>query len=181
MVGLADSAPPYNDSMSPIQVRPCVRGRAFDSVEAAVRHTFSHPLQPNARRDAERLQGAALVDARWTDSEWWLRFDCGLTLHAWAAPDAVRWSLDPAADEPAGGSIQRVGAAPVVLDFVDTCGLWPMDRSALVAERRGAIFSGLFVSEHGLFVYFRGHLILQLLRVERVVDSRLLLAANEDD
>lgn len=167
--------------MPPIPVRSYSSGRSFDSIEAAVRHAFSHPLLPAARRDAARLRDAVFVDAAWTLSEWWLRFDCGLTLRVWADPAAVHWSVGPSADESADGEHQRVGAEPVTLDFAGTVGLWTMDASALVAKRRGAVFRDLFVGEHGLFVYLRGHLTLTLGRVERVADGRSILYVLEDD
>lgn len=167
--------------MQPIPVRPYPVGRSFRTIEAAVQHAFSHPLLPAARRDAARLRGAAFGDARWTLSDWWLRFDCDLTLHVWADPAAVHWTLGPSVGEPIDGEARGVGAPPVVLDFGGAVGLWTMDASELVAKRRGAVFHDLFVSDHTFFVYLRGHLILQLNRVERTADGGGILSVCEDD
>jgi hypothetical protein len=56
-----------------------------------------------------------------------------------------------------------------------------MDCSSLVAKRRGARFKDLFINAHGLFVYLRGQMILQLGPVERVADGRGIIYAFEDD
>jgi hypothetical protein len=142
---------------------------------------LSLPLLPAARRDAARLKGAAFIDAAWTLDEWWLRFDCGLTLRAWAESAEVKWSLGPSVEVVAGDLVQRVGAATVTLDFGGEVGRWTMDPSALVARRRGARFQNLFVGEHGLFVYLQDHRILHLGRVERIADGRSILYAPEDN
>jgi hypothetical protein len=167
--------------MQPIQVRPYPLARAFDSIEAAVRHALSHPRLPDARRDAARLQGAVFVDACWTLFEWVVRFDRGLSLRLWSDPAEVRWCLTESSAVEVAGEFQRVGAAPVTLDFSDTVRLWTMDGSTLVAKRRGALFRGLFFNEFGLFLYLHGHLILHFGRAERIEDGRSILTVCEDD
>lgn len=167
--------------MTPIPVRPYPPARSFDSIEAAIAHARSHPRQPDARRDAARLAGAALVDAAWTLTEWVLRFDSGLCLRVWADGAQVRWSLGPGATEPGGGPVGRVGAPPVVPDWGTRVGSWEMDCSAFVATRRGASFHNLFVNDQGFFVYFRGLLILCFGVAERVADGSSILYVYEDD
>jgi hypothetical protein len=164
-----------------IQVKPYPLARSFPSMEAAVAHAFSHPRLLEARRDATRLMDSIFVDACWTWFEWVIRFDCELTLRFWIEPDEVRWSLLPSSEVTVGEEFRRVGSAPVTLDWAGTVGLWEMDCSKLVARRRGAKFKDLFVSEHGLFVYLHGHLILHLGRAERVADGRGIMCAFEDD
>jgi hypothetical protein len=167
--------------MEAIRVRPYPPARTFDSMEAAVAHALSHPRLPEARRDAARLKNSLFIDAWWTLFEWMIRFDCELNLHVWIEESEVRWSLQPTREVSVGEEFQRVGTAPVTLDWVGTIGLWEMDGSALVAKRHGARFENLFVNEHGLFVYLHGHMSLQLGRAERVVDGRGIIYAFEDD
>jgi hypothetical protein len=150
-------------------------------MEAAVAHALSHPRLPEARRDAARLKGSLFVDASWTLFEWVIRFDCDLSLRIWIEQAEVQWSLRPSPDVAAGEEFQRVGAAPVTLDWAGTVGLWEMDCSSVIAKRRGGRFKDLFVNEHGLFVYLYDHLILQLGRAERVADGRGIIYAFEDD
>jgi hypothetical protein len=166
--------------MKVIQVRPYSLARTFHSMEAAVAHALSHPRLPEARQDAARLSGSRFVDACWKLFEWVMRFDCGLSLLVWIESGEVRWSLRPSEELPDWEEFQRVGASPVTLDWSGTR-QWEMDCTSLVAKRRGARFKDLFVSEHGLFVYLRGHRILQLGRAERVADGRGIIYAFEDD
>jgi hypothetical protein len=142
---------------------------------------MSHPRLPEARRDAAQLEGSLFVDACWTLFEWVIRFDCDLSLRIWIEQGKIQWALRPSPEAAPGDEFHRVGAAPVTLDWVGTVGLREMDSSALVAKRRGARFKDLFVSEHGLFVYLHGHLILHLCRLERVADGRGIIYAFEDD
>jgi hypothetical protein len=167
--------------VEPIRVRSYPLVRTFGTMETAVAHAQSHSRLPDARRDAARLKGSLFVDACWTLAEWVIRFDCDLSLHAWVEAAEVQWSLRRSADVSSGEEFQRVGAAPVTLDWAGTVGLWAMDCSSLVAKRRGARFKDLFVTEHGLWVYLHGHLILQLGRAERVADGRGIIYALEDD
>jgi hypothetical protein len=167
--------------VEPIRVRPYPLARSFDTIEAAVAHAMSHPRLSEARRDAAQLKEAVFVDACWTLFEWVIRFDCDLGLCVWVEQAEVRWALRPAPAVVVGEGFQRVGAAPVILDWIGTVGLWEMDCSSLVAKRRGAQFKDLFVNEYGLFVYLHGHLILQFGRAERVVDGRTILYAFEDN
>jgi hypothetical protein len=169
------------DTVEPIRVRPYPLARTFDTIEAAVAHAMSHPRLPEARRDAARLKDSVFVDACWTLSEWVIRFDCDLSLCVWVEHADVRWALRPSSTVLVGEEFQRVGSAPVMLDWGGTGGLSEMDCSALVAKRRGARFKDLFFNEFGLFVYLRGHLILQLSPVERVADGRGILYILEDD
>lgn len=169
--------------MPPISARFYPLGQTFDTMQAAVQHSLGHPLQAAARRDAARLRDAVFIDACWSPSVWWLRFDSGLTLRVWADPAAVHWSLGPSpgpadADEDA---VERVGAAPVTFQFEGLAEPWPMDPSALVAKRRGARLTNLFVNDFGLWVYLRGHLILQFGCAERTADGRSILYVLEDD
>jgi len=165
----------------PIRVKPYPIARSFDSIEAAVNHAFSHARLPEARRDAVRLKNSVFVDACWTLFEWVIRFDCDLSLCMWIEPTEVRWTLRPSSDLPFGDEFQRVGAAPLTLDWEGTIGLRKMDCSSFVAKRRGAQFKDLFVSEYGLFVYLVNHLILHIGRVERVSDGKGILYVMEDD
>jgi hypothetical protein len=98
----------------------------------------------------------------------------------WAEAGAVHWLLGPSPEEILD-DVDRVGAAPVTLDFVGPGGPWTVDASALVAKRRGALFRDLFVSEDGLFIRLQGHPILQLGRAESLTDGQTILFAVEGD
>jgi hypothetical protein len=164
-----------------IRVRPYPLARSFDSIESAVAHAMSHPRLPEARKDAARLTGSFFVDAGWTLHEWVVRFDSDLSLHVWIEQAEIQWSVKPTPSVPAGEEFQRVGAAPVMLDWEGWMGLRRMDCSSLVAKRRGALFKDLFFNEHGLFVYLHAHLILQFGRAERIADGRGIIYVVEDD
>src|SRR5262249_8963112 len=117
---------------------------------------MSHPRLPEARHDAARLKGAVFVDACWTLYEWVIRFNCEISLRVWIEPDEVRWSLNPSPAVLVGEEFQRVGSAPVFLNWASWIGLREMDCSSLVAKRRGARFKDLFFNDYGLFVYLHG-------------------------
>lgn len=125
--------------------------------------------------------GSHFVDACWNLCEWIIRFDCDLSLRVWVEYAEVRWVLRPTSEVVAGEPFERVGAAPVTLDWSGHIGLREMDCSSLVAKRRGAQFEKLFFNEHGLFVYLHGHLILHLHPMERVEDGLGMIYAFEDD
>jgi len=110
-----------------------------------------------------------------------IRFDCDLLLHAWIEEREVRWALKQAAEVSVGSKSERVGSPPVVLDWINTLGLREMDRSSLVAKRRGARFNDLFVSDHGLHLYIEDCLVLNLGMAQRVSDAELVMFAFEDD
>ena len=145
--------------VEPIRVKSYPIARTFDSLESAVAHARTHPLLPEARRDAARLRGALFVDACWTLFEWIIRFDCDLSLRVSIEQAEVRWSLQPSQALSDGEEFQRVGVASTLLDWAGTISLREMDCAALVAKRRGARFKDLFVNEFGLFVYLHSHLI----------------------
>lgn len=167
--------------MEPIQVRAYPVASSFPTMEKAIAHARSHPRLADARRDAERLAGSRFVDAAWTLSEWILRFDNDLSLRVWLERSEVRWTLAPSEEVPTGDGYQRVGAAPVVLDWGGTTGLRSMDASALVACRRGARFKTLFVNEMAFLVYFHEHLILWFGQVERLSDGQAIIYVCEED
>jgi hypothetical protein len=164
----------------PIEVELYPLKRAFQSIQAAVAHAMSHPCLPDARRDGEKLAGSCLVDACWTLRAWTLRFDNGYCLGIWPDGSEVRWHLSLADAQPDEGIIERVGALPRLLRWPGWIGVRPMDCSLLIAKRRGASFERLFINDYGLFVYFRGLLILQFYAVRRVADGESMLFVCED-
>jgi hypothetical protein len=167
----------------PILITPYPRERVFcwPELEAAVRHAFSHPLLPAARRDTERLTGARLTDAFWTLREWALVFDNGTELRIWPEEPEVRWRLAARGDNPVGEGVSRVGAPPVSIRWLQSERVAEMDCSDLVAKRLGAHFRDLFVNDLGLFVYFREPLILCFDAVRCETDGRSMLYVYEDD
>jgi hypothetical protein len=165
----------------PIPIKPYPIGRSFPSIEAAVAHAMSHPRLPDAMRDAERLAGSLLIDACWSLHEWVLRFDSGLYLRVWPEGAEVHWQLVSSAQEPAGGQIRRVGSPPVRLRWLNWLGIREIDSSALIVKRRGAGFQNLFVNHTGLFLYFRGQLVLQFRSVHCEADGRSMLYVCEDN
>ena len=167
--------------MELIRVKPYPIARTFKTMEAAVAHAKAHPQQPEARRDAARLKDSVFVDACWTLFEWVIRFDCDLSLCVWIEHREARWSVRQSLDVSPGDEYQRVGSAPVTLDWGGTVGLSEMDCSTLIAKRRGARFKNLFVNDHGLYVYLYGHLILELFPVEQVSNGRSIFYVFEDD
>jgi hypothetical protein len=167
--------------MEPMRVTPYPLRRTFDSFEAAVAYSLSHPRLPEARRDAARLQDSSFVDACWTLLEWRIQFDCDLSLFVWLDNNEIQWSLQPSPAEIAPDEFQRVGCAPIALDWAGTVGLWEMDCSSLVSKRRGAKFENLFFNDHGLFIYLQGHLILHLGRAKREADGCGIIYATEED
>jgi hypothetical protein len=168
--------------MEPVKVRACPPARTFSSITAAVAHAISHPRLSEAQSDAAQLHGALFVDACWTLYEWIIRFDYGLSLCVWVEGTEIRWALKPSsAVLTEGKTFERIGAAPLLLDWTTTLGLWKMDCSSLVAKRRGARFKDLFVSDHGLFLYLHECLILQFGRAERVADGQSIIYVYEDD
>jgi hypothetical protein len=46
----------------------------------------------------------------------------------------VRWSLKPSSEVSTDSAFERVGAPPVVLNWINTIGLREMDRSSLVRK-----------------------------------------------
>jgi hypothetical protein len=165
----------------PIPVKPYPIARAFASIEAAVAYAMSHPRLPDAKQDAAFLTGSVLVDACWTLREWALRFDNGLQLCVWPEGAEVHWQLVPPRHEPNRCAVFRVGSPPVRLRWLNWLGIREMDCSALIAKRRGACFHNLFVNHTGLFLYFRGHLVLQFHAVHCEADGRSMLYVCEDD
>jgi hypothetical protein len=167
----------------PIPIRPYPREQVFHwpELQAAVSHAFSHPLLSLARRDAERLAGARLTDAFWTLREWALLFDNDIELRVWPEEPEVRWRLSPRGESPIGETVSRVGAPPVLLDWLQWQEVREMECSGLVAKRLGASFRDLFVNDGGLFVYFRDHLVLCFHAVRCETDGRSMLYVYEDD
>jgi hypothetical protein len=167
--------------MEPIQVRPYPITKSFKSMEAAVASAKSHPRQPDARRDSQRLAGATFIDACWSPYGCIMRFDCQLNLGVRIEETEICWSVLESTDTQASGEFERVGAPPVMLDWGGAIGLSEMDCSSMIAKRRGAQFKMLFVGDVGLWVYLHSHLILRFAAVERVSDRRSILFVCEDD
>jgi hypothetical protein len=164
----------------PIAVKPHPFRQTFDSVEAAVAHAFAHPMRFDAKRDAERLVGATLVDGFWTLSEWGLRFSNGFGLRIWVPEREVCWQLGEELAEPVDGSVWRVGSPPVRLRWPEPHGVQEMDGSALLAKRRGVAFQNLHVNHTGLYLYFQGHLVFEFHAAYRADGSGNILYVRED-
>src|SRR5438552_15797594 len=98
----------------PVDVYPLKEQYQHDSLAEAIAGAMHYPLQPKARSDTTRLQGAALIDACWTDTDFVLRFSDGKFLHIYIDGEELNWNLvdtAPALDE---SIIERVGAAAVL-------------------------------------------------------------------
>lgn len=134
-----------------------------------------------AQRDAARLRGAVFVDACWTWSEWVVRFDPDISLYVWIEDCEVRWSLKPSSEEVTDENFERVGAPPVVLDWINSIGLREMDRTSLVAKRRGAHFKDLFAGDHGLSLYLQDRLVLNFGIARRLDNAEFIISVFEDD
>jgi hypothetical protein len=114
------------------------------------------------------LRRVELQNYRWPSpncgskwSEWVIRFDRDLSLHISIEEREVCWSLKPSSEVLTDGGFERVGAPAVVLNWINTIGLREMDRSSLVAKRRGARFKDPFVGDHGFCLYLHDRLILK--------------------
>jgi hypothetical protein len=165
----------------PIHVRPYPMMRTFRSLEAALGDAKSHARLPKANQDTGALAGSLLVDGFWGLYEWVLRFDTGLHVRIWPDGAEVNWQLLSVVHESTADHARRVGSLPIRLQWPNQLGIHEMDGSALIAKRRGARFYQLFVNEMGLFVYFRGHLILIFQSVAVEADGTSVLYASEGD
>jgi len=169
-----------NIAMQVIPVRPYpIKGHP--TAAAAIAATQRHPLQARARADPERLGGSDIIDATWTDEEFVIRFAHGLYLRIFVDGESVDWRLEQATRPWYEGVAERVGAVPVICrwqpDFVDVV----MDRSAMVAMRRGITFEKLFVNELGLLVYCKGQRIWWFQSVHRIDLNKPFLLVTEGE
>jgi hypothetical protein len=167
--------------MKSIPVKSYPFERTYSSAAAAIAGAENHPLQPKAKSDAKRLEGTTLIDGYWTLADFFLRFSNELWLHVFVESGHVRWTI---AEMPPGlkdTQVERVGAAPVVLDWGGEVGESPMDRSNLLAKRRGAEFKNLWVNECGLLVYTRRQPILSFHACYRRDTGEDVLHVCEDD
>jgi hypothetical protein len=167
--------------MTPIPVKGYPFERTYASFEEAIAGAKAHPLQPKSQLDAERLKGTCLVDGYWTLSHFVLRFSNEMWLHVFVDSGLARWTLaekPPLLNE---AEVERVGVPPIVLAWGGEIGDKPMDRSALLAKRRGADFTRLWVNECGFFVYTRKQLILIFHALYRTDTGEDVLYVTEDD
>jgi len=170
-------------SMRIIPVESCPQKKAYESFEAAIEGAQNNPLQPRARADSERLIGATVVDAYWTDRQFVVRFSNEQFLHIWACPEELKWEVTKFAPVIPERDVRRIGDEPVVHRWRPgpALGDHVQDCSALVAKRRGAEFQQLFVNQFGLWVYLRGHLVWHFGAIRRTDLDQPILAVCEDD
>lgn len=156
----------------------------FNSVAAAIRHAKAYPPLAQAQADEQQLLGADIVDGFWTDTEFAIRFSNNRFLHIWVEPEIaahnLSWSVLEVEPRLQAGEIGRVGAATVLLGF-PKIGTFRMDRSALLAARRGKPLRKLFVNEVAFYVYTPQQRILCFGCVRRRDTGENLLYVHEDD
>jgi hypothetical protein len=167
--------------MNPIPVKGYPIERTYASAEEAIAGAEAHPLQPKAQLDAERLRGTCLVDGCWTLSHFVLRFSNEMWLHVFVDDGLARWTLAETPPLLNEAELERVGAPPIVLAWGSEIGDKPMDRSALLAKRRGADFRRLWVNEGGFLVYTRKQLILVFHPLYRTDTGEDVLFVTEYD
>jgi len=167
--------------MESIPVKSHPYRQTFDSVEHAVRHAMSHPLQSRAASDAERLADTRLIDGYWSFSDFILGFSNKQWLHIFVSGTEVRWQLLDSQSVPSVEPEFRIGAPPIQLDWQGWIGVRPMNASELVAKRIGAELTKLFINHTGFFVYFRGHLVFEFHAAYRTETGEDMLYVVEDD
>jgi hypothetical protein len=163
----------------PVETHPLTK--AFGSAVAAIKGAINHPLQPKARADSTRLEGTTIVDAFWTDTDFVIRFSNEFLLHVSVEHEGVRWSVSPVPPHLTETSVERVGAPAAMFRWKPHVGDHIMDRSELVAKRRGRPFQRLYANEMGLLVYCESQLILAFAAIRRTDFNRSLLFVSEMD
>ncbi len=165
-------------------------GPTFSSIEASVRHALKYAPLARAKADAALFRDSEIIDGFWTDTEWVLRFSNGRFLHvaveAGRSSGAVTWRVLEREPVVHASDVQRVGSEPVILDFARVGaherGLpYVMDRSKMMAARRGRPFKAFFVNELAFYVYTPRQRILCFGCVRRRDTNTGLLYVYEDD
>jgi hypothetical protein len=164
-----------------IPVKSYPPSATFDSFSAAIGGAHRHPFQPRAIETTQRLAGTTFADACWTDDEFFVRFSNELFLQISVCSKSVHWSLTSALQATSERQVERVGAEPVMLAWGPPIGERVMDRSALVAKRRGAAFKKLFVNDMGLLLYCHGRLILWFQPILRTDTDQSMLHVTEEE
>ena len=147
----------------------------FRTAEEAIRYV--HPLAPKAKADAALLANTTIEDGFWTDQDFALHFSNGLFLHVFVEDKTEGWRLMEQEPVLRASPVERIGSAPVSLN-------WPnaftsdWDRSSLLARRIGGQFKTLWYSV-GFMVFLRGQPPLLFKSIYRT-DTRERLLYVED-
>lgn len=166
--------------MASIPVKPYPFEREYDSFEAAIKGAKNHPLQKQAQSDGQQLTGTSIIDGYWTNRDCVIRFSNERWLHVFTQDGFVRWAIADSLPSTNLPQLDSIGAAPIVLDWGGTIGESPFDRLAIIANRRGAMFSQLWINEGGLLLYTHGQSELWFHAVYRTDTNEDLLFAFED-
>jgi hypothetical protein len=165
--------------VDPYPIRP-----AFASFEAAIRHAKTYAPLARATAEEQQLLDALIIDGFWTDTDFVIRFSNGRFLHVWVAPaansSAVDWRVLEAEPQLRAEAVGRVGSAADLIEF-PKIGVNVMDRSAMLASRRGKPLRKLFINELGFYVYTPRQRILVFHCVRRRDTGENLLFVCEDD
>jgi len=156
----------------------------FSSADAAIQHSKSYSRSAKARADEGLVTGCEITDAYWSDTDFVIRFSNDRFLHLFVAAEqsemSVKWGIlerDPVLP---GVALEYIGSAPVALQF-SRAGHYVMDRSALIAARRGKTLTRFFVNEMGIYLYTPRQLTLCFRSVFRVDTGDGLLYVGEEN